>query len=281
MTDKTLHLKLPAGIYNALKEHCARTGEPPEHAAISALAEFLDIEHHTIYQVSTSGALVQGVFQGCVKIGDVKRHGDFGLGSFDSLDGEGVLLDGIAYQARSDGSVSVVADDTLAPFWVAAHFSADTKTTFKGIGKLEQLTNQIDALRPSGNLFSAIRIRGHFKRIKYRVACKAQAGETLLDVASKQAEFTFEDISGTLVGFWTPTYAKTLNVPGYHLHFISDDRTRAGHVLDLYSEELEVELHLETNLQLVLPETRSFLTADLSGDPSHALATAEGEQPSK
>ena len=84
------------------------------------------------------------------------------------------------------------------------------------------------------------------------------------------------NLAGTLVGFWTPSYARTINVPGYHLHLISDDHHHAGHVLELQSSSLSLELHRDSNLQLVLPETPQFLKADLSGDPAAALAKAEG-----
>ncbi|WP_231597099.1 acetolactate decarboxylase [Synechococcus sp. CBW1004] len=89
--------------------------------------------------------------------------------------------------------------------------------------------------------------------------------------------FDLEQVAGTLVGFWTPSYARTINVPGYHLHLLSDDHRHAGHVLELQSRELELELHRESHLQLVLPESPAFLKADLSGDPAAALAKAEGD----
>jgi acetolactate decarboxylase len=116
-----------------------------------------------------------------------------------------------------------------------------------------------------------------FERIRYRVACKAEPGVDLVSATNAQATFDLEHVAGTLVGFWTPSYARTINVPGYHLHLLSDDHCHAGHVLELQSRELELELHRESHLQLVLPETPAFLKADLSGDPAAALAKAEGD----
>jgi len=275
----SLHLRLPDGLWKALQEHCAHSDESVNHAVASAIADALDIEHHTIYQVSTSGALVEGVFKGCVRVGDIRRHGDFGLGSFDGLDGEGIMLDGVCWQAKSDGSVQVAPDDALAPFWVATHFAADHTQTVTDISDLETLTRLLDSLRSSENIFAAIRVRGRFNHVKYRVACKCDAGVTLLEASKHQQEFVFDDIEGTLVGFWTPEYARTINVPGYHLHFISDDFRHAGHVLALRAQALELELHVETNLQLVLPETPEFLAADLTGDPAAALAASEDDTP--
>ena len=271
-----LHLRLPTGLWAALQAHCASSGESLNHAVIAALAEALDIEHHTLYQVSTSGALVEGLYQGCVSVGDIRRHGDFGLGTFDGLDGEAILLDGTCWQARGDGSVQVAPDSALAPFFVATHFAADTQATLAGVSSFADLCQRLDGLRPSANVFVAIRLQGHFERIKIRTACKIPSGTDLVTATSHQAEFELQNISGTLVGFWSPNYARTINVPGYHLHLLSDDHRHGGHLLELAAESLQLGLHTESNLHLALPETAAFLAADLSGDPSAALATAEG-----
>lgn len=277
-TFHDLHLRVPAGLWAALREHCRLTGETASHVTATALAERLDIEHHTIYQVSTSGALVQGVFQGCVTVGDIRRHGDFGLGTFEDLDGEGILLDGVCWQARGDGTVRVAPDEALAPFWVATHFAAEAQYLLENITSWADLTARIDTLRLGANLFAALRLRGQFDRVHVRAACKSAPGTDLVTATRHQAEFRFEKITGTLVGFWTPAYARTLNVPGYHLHLLSDDHRHGGHVLDLEAARLSLELHTEQHLHLVLPETPGFLKADLTGDPSAALAKAEGIQ---
>ena len=272
-----LDVHLGDGLFTALQERCQRTGESASHVIREALAAALDLEHHTIYQVSTSGALVQGVYGGCVRVGELLQHGDFGLGTFEGLDGEGILLDGCCWQACGDGTVRQAPADALAPFWVATHFQSDHCETLNAVTSWADLTTRLDGRRDSANLFVAIRLRGVFERIRYRVACKAEPGVDLVSATKAQATFDLENVAGTLVGFWTPSYARTINVPGYHLHLLSDDHRHAGHVLELQSRELSLELHRENHLQLVLPETAAFLKADLSGDPAAALARAEGD----
>jgi acetolactate decarboxylase len=272
-------LRLAGGVWRALQERCQRTGESVDHVINSALAEALDLDHHTIYQVSTSGALVQGVYSGCVRLADLLQHGDFGLGTFEGLDGEGILLDGRCWQACSDGRVLAAPADALTPFWVVTHFRSDLSQGLDGVNSWADLTARLDGLRHTANLFVAIRIRGVFDHIRYRVACKTDTGVDLVHATAAQATFDLEQISGTLVGFWTPTYARTINVPGYHLHLLSDDRQHGGHVLELKASRLHVELHVENHLQLVLPETPAFLHADLSGDPAAAFAEAEADRP--
>jgi acetolactate decarboxylase len=107
---------------------------------------------------------------------------------------------------------------------------------------------------------------------------RTKEGVPLVQAAAVQPEFQFQDISGTLVGFWTPEYAKTLNVPGYHLHFISADRARGGHLLQCRGKNLRLQIQLEGDLHIALPETQDFLKANLRRDPAAALAQAEGEK---
>ncbi len=275
----SLSCAVPADVNEALRQRMERTGETLDQAVTACLAEALDVERHSIFQVSTSGALVQGVYSAATTIGDVRKHGDFGLGTFVGLDGEGILLDGTAYRAASDGSLSVVPDSTPAPFWVATKFRADLTETLADIESWADLCARLTALRPSENLLAAIRLDGVFDFIHVRVACKAEPGASLVEATSHQAEFEFEHLEGTLVGFFTPAYARTINVPGYHLHLLDAARSRGGHVLEVRAKSLRAALHTTSDLHLVLPENAAFLHADLNADPAAALARAEGAHP--
>lgn len=275
----SLSCAVPADVGNALRQRMERTGESLDQAVTACLSEALDVERHSIFQVSTSGALVQGVYSAATTIGDVRKHGDFGLGTFVDLDGEGIMLDGTAYRAASDGSLSAVPDTTPAPFWVATKFLADLTATLTDIQSWADLCARLTALRPSENLLAAIRLDGVFDFIQVRVACKAEPGASLVEATSHQAEFAFEQLEGTLVGFFTPAYARTINVPGYHLHLLDAARSRGGHVLEVRAKSLRAALHTTNDLHLVLPENAAFLHADLNADPAADLAKAEGAHP--
>jgi acetolactate decarboxylase len=275
-TGHQVHSHLSDSLYAALKRHCQHTGETIDHVIQRALANVLDVEHHTLYQVSTANALVQGVYQGCVTVGDLKNHGDFGLGTYDALDGEGLMLDGRIWQARADGTVTEPPDSATAPFWVCTEFEADNTVTLANVTSWDDLLTQLDALRVSENLFVAFRIDGLFDTIHYRVACKTEHGVDLVTATSHQAEFTFKDCEGTLMGFWSPTYARTFNIPGYHLHLLSADHQHGGHVLGIEATNLKVQVMAVQNVVMALPESPAFLSADLSGDPTAALGKAEG-----
>ncbi|ORV45478.1 hypothetical protein AWC02_12910 [Mycolicibacter engbaekii] len=277
--DHTLHCTLPASLWQALQARIARTGEDLDQAVRACLGEALDMPQHSIFQVSTSGALVKGVYAGVTRIADVRARGDIGLGTFAGLDGEGLMLDGHCYRAGPHGQVSEVADELTVPFWLTARFRSDIAGIFEHVTGWADLQARLAQLRTTDNLIAAVLITGHFELVHARVACKTAPGTGLVAATSHQEEFTWHNVDGTLIGFWTPDYASTIGVPGLHLHFLSRDRAFGGHVIDLQADRVEAQLHLTTDLHLVLPENAEFLKADLRGDPSAALAEAEGARP--
>ena len=272
-----LHLRLPQGHWQALERHCLQSGESHSAVLRKALADYLDLEHHTLWQLSTSTAVVEGVFGGSLQVKDLADHGDFGIGTFEQLDGEGILLDGICWQARADGSVCRAPADEGIPFWVATHFEAQQRFSLSGVGSIEALGTQLDPKRPGANLFVAIRITGLFDEVLMRSVSKVPKGVGLLEASQDQTMVRRNNIRGTLAGFWSPEHTTSLNIPGYHFHFLADDHSSGGHVLDVQAAELQVELDLQSNLRLALPQTKEFLEADLSGDIAATLHTAESK----
>lgn len=272
-----LQAMISPGLWQALMTHAERTKEPLPHIVSRALAEYLEVPHHTLYQVSTSTALVEGIYQGAVRVGTLREHGGLGLGTFENLDGEMVVVDGDFFQVRGDGSVRQCDDNDLSPFAVVTQFRPDAAITLNECPDLSQLTACFDGLRHSDNVFFALRVDGHFDYVHARAMCRTREGVPLVQAAAVQPEFEFRDITGTLVGFWTPEYAKTFNVPGYHLHFISANRERGGHLLECRGSNLHLQIQHEVELRLALPETADFLKADLRRDPAADLARAEGE----
>jgi acetolactate decarboxylase len=263
-------------LWQKLKRQSQENDEPVSHIINRALADYLGFEAHTIYQVSTSTALVEGIYQGVVRAGTLRQHGDLGLGTFENLDGEMVVVGGHVYQVRCDGSVQEVGDDVLSPFAAVTRFSPDTLVDLQPCPSFENLLAQLDCLRDSENMFYSIRIDGHFETMHTRAVCKAERGFRLVNAAAVQPEFRFSDLSGTLVGFWTPAYARMLSIPGYHMHFLSADHTRGGHVLGCSGSGLRLQLQRDCNVQVALPETEDFLKGDLGRDPGADLAKAEG-----
>jgi acetolactate decarboxylase len=125
----------------------------------------------TLFQVSTLDALLQGIYGASMTVGELRQHGDFGLGTYEGVDGEMVLLDGRFYQVRFDGSIAEPAPDTRTPFAAVTTFRPDSTFTIKG-ANLAQLGDLIDSVLPSKNLFYAVRVRGTFSVINTRSVAK-------------------------------------------------------------------------------------------------------------
>jgi acetolactate decarboxylase len=260
---------------SALRAESQRSGRSISEVVDRMLSRSLELERHSLFQVSTSNALVEGVFEGAVAVGDLKRHGDFGLGTFEDLDGELIMLDGECYRATAEGAVTTPDDEEGTPFAVVTVFTPDIESRLDSIPSLDGLESRLDVLRPSGNLFVGVRGDGRFGRVSLRAACRAAPGEGLVEATGHQSEFEATEITGTLVGFWAPEYAGSVAIPGYHFHFISSDRSLGGHVLDLTAEEVDLGIHIEADLHIALPESAGFLAAELSGDHSAELEEAE------
>lgn len=179
-----------------------KTGLPLSRLVDTLLSEALQLQRHSLFQVSTSNALVKGVFDGSATIGELRAHGDLGLGTFAGLDGELIMIDGECFRATAGGSVSKVGDDREVPFGLVTWFEPDAEAIHEAETSLVDLTRAVDAMRPSKNLFAALRVDGTFDSLSMRAACPARPGEGLLEATAHQSEFETEDLRGSLVGFW-------------------------------------------------------------------------------
>lgn len=272
-----LTCEISQSLWDALQRRVSK-GEPMAHIVSRALADTLQVDHGTLFQVSTTGALVEGIYDGVVSVATLKEHGDFGLGTFADLNGEMVAIGGHVFQARSDGSVVEAPDGALVPFAVITHFKAERTAVIEPCPSFVALEAKLDAMRDSANVFFAFRVDGVFDFVKTRIACKTAPDTKLVDAAAHQAEFEYTDVEGSLVGFWTPHYARAVNVAGYHLHFLSKNRRIAGHLLECRAKSLRAQVQHEVDFRIAIPETAHFLKADLTRDGAADLEKAERDR---
>jgi acetolactate decarboxylase len=218
-----------------------------------------------LWQVSTINALMQGVYDGDVSVAQVKKEGTLGVGTFESLDGEMVVLDGQVYQVPVNGKAVVADDGIKVPFAAVTPFESDQQSRLHNIKNYAQLTAELDKMRPNKNMFYAFKITGTFKYIKTRSVPKQnEPYPPLAEVTKKQAVFEFRDIEGTLVGIWCPDFVQGVNVPGYHIHFLTGDKKAGGHVLDCAVKEAVVDMDITTGLDIVLPQNKHFAQTELN-----------------
>jgi len=234
-------------------------------------------DHDLLYQVSTFSALQESVYDGTVSVGELKKHGNLGIGTFNGLDGELILLEGTVYQGTDRGTVGVMPDEALTPFAAVTHFDHDFQQPLSRLTDYTILKNQIDPQLPSRNLPYAVRIDGLFSYVKTRAPHRQSPPyPRLVDALADQPEFEYRQVRGTLVGFRLPQFMNGANVPGWHLHFISDDRSKGGHVMAFTVDEARLYLDQTPQVLLVLPEGGSFMRTDLSRDASHETERIEG-----
>ena len=272
-----LSADIPTSLRIALDQEIRRLRSDESAVVTAALSNYLGVPVHTLFQVSTSGALVAGVFDREVSVRAILAHGDFGLGTFANLDGEMVVLDGRAFQVQGTGRVVEAASDAGAPFAVVTRFAPQVHTDSGPVNSFKDLEECCDRYRSSGNIFYAIRLDGHFRCVRTRAVNPPSPGTRLVDATKAQSEFSFTDIDGTLVGLWSPAFSSAFSVPGYHFHFISNDRDHGGHLLDVQATQLSVRIESLTDFHLALPASEAFLKADLSKNTADELAYAENE----
>jgi len=232
---------------------------------------------NTAYQTSTIDALLAGVYDGETSCGELLKQGNLGIGTFDGIDGEMVVMDGEIYQVKSDGKVYRPKPSMMTPFATVCRFTPDKSISIPTGTDYNALKKIIDKLEPNQNLFYAIKITGTFKAMKTRsVPGQHKPYPPLKQVTAHQPEFTMKNVSGTIVGFRCPPYVKGINVPGYHLHFLSGDKTQGGHILSFEIDQAECEIDELYQYSLALPHGNAgFAETDLAKDRAEDLKKVE------
>ncbi len=222
-----------------------------------------------VTQISTYPALERGLYDGDVTYAQLAQAGDFGIGTFDGMDGEMMALDGHFYQARADGSVRRAGQTQETPFATVAFFAAEQRLqSDEPLASYDQLKAYLTKVAPPANRPYAIRIDGSFPYLKIRsVPRQSEPYPPLADVVARQVTWERKDLRGTLVGYWFPEYLSALVAPGYHLHFISEDRQIAGHLLDCSLDGVTIAIDYLDQVTLRIPQAAAFAAADFGTKP--------------
>ena len=218
-----------------------------------------------IYQVSTLQALMLGYFRSVINVSVLLKHGDIGLGTFTDVDGEMIVLDGSCYRATETGDVVPAEPDRGVPFSTVCTMDETTPMEFGPMNSVEDLKASLNNLIDSQfglNSMHMARIDGEFEVIDAR----SESGYESVHVDLKtilgrtQKAFKFENIKGTLVCVYFPDYMDGINAPGWHLHFISEDRKHGGHVFELVMKSGKGQISKINSIELKLPDEPVFDT---------------------
>jgi acetolactate decarboxylase len=213
-----------------------------------------------VYQYSLFTALANSIYDGNLTVAEVKEKGDLGLGTYNGLDGEMIVYNGEVYQWLASGTVRKPKDSELVPFTVLKFFQPDKNLVLNEMTSYPEMKDYIISELVSPNFVYAFKIKGTFEQLKCGSANKQQKPyeNTLSEAIADRPTFEWENVTGTMVGFCFPEYVGGVNIAGFHLHFISDDEQKAGHVLEFQASKLEIGIDESGDFQFELPETNEF-----------------------
>jgi len=216
-----------------------------------------------LFQVSTLDALLQGLYNGSFSIGQLKQYGDFGLGTYDGLDGEMIVLNGHFYHMRSTGILTEAADDEVAPFAAVTRFQPETQFTVGSLS-MADLSTLLDTLLPSKNYFYAIKIHGTFSAMMTRaIPIQVLPYPPLSQLIPIQSVFNYPNTVGTAVDIRSPAFVAGINQVAHHYHYVSDDLKGGGHALSFTTGQVVVSIQTLRQFQVALPGDELFQKATL------------------
>lgn len=232
----------------------------------------------SLYIYSTIDALLAGAYDGDLTIRELRAKGDFGIGTFNRIDGEMIAVDGVFYRARADGSVSVASPDDRTPLAYVTRFRPAQTIKAERALPLNELENWLDGRLTNLNLFYAVRVEGEFRDVSVRaIAPQVKPYRALAEVVKTQSVHDYPTTRGTLIGIRSPAFSKGVSVPGYHWHFLTQDRKHGGHVLKLALMSGTAQVEAISKLELQLPENDAFAHADQAKDRSEETRQVEGK----
>jgi len=232
---------------------------------------------HNLFSAGHAGSFVGGLYHAFYPYKQLEKHGNFGLGAPDKLDGELVMLNGKYYQSRSTGITTQLADTGQTPYATVCFFKADK--IFKPGMPLNKaaLFKYLDSVLNNPNGMYAIHISGNFKYVKTR-AFPPVSGKPYLPLAAmldRQKFFEFNNIQGDFIGFKLPEFMEGPAISGYHLHFLSANKDKGGHMIDLMTGDVTIEVETLNSFTLKVPQTADFKNYNFKKDNSGDIKSAE------
>lgn len=230
-------------------------------AACYALPTFAQQNaERNLFSAGHAGAFVEGLYDAFYPYKELEKHGDFGLGAPDKIDGEFMMLNGKYYQTRHTGITTPLSDTGKTPYAAVCFFHADRAIKLNKQLTKSQLFACIDSMLNDQNGIYAIHITGNFKQIKTRAFPPAtqKPYTPLAKMLQKQSFFSFDDVKGDLIGFKIPEFMQGPAISGYHFHFLSADKTRGGHMADVVTDSVTIEIESLNSFTINLPQTADF-----------------------
>jgi acetolactate decarboxylase len=233
--------------------------------------------HNHLFTVGVGAGLIGGLYDGNYPYGLLKKHGDFGLGAPDKLDGELVVFRGRIYQTQHTGKTFVVEDRQLTPFAMVNFFLPDNKITPGRPMDKASLLLYLDSLLTNVNGLYAIHVSGKFSYIKTRAfpPVKAHDHTPLAAMLPLQNFFEFSNVKGDLIGYRLPSFMDNTNISGYHFHFLSDKKDAGGHIIDVKADSITIEIDRLDTYTVHIPASSDFEQFDFKKNREEDIKSVE------
>lgn len=232
---------------------------------------------NNLYNYGVISAFIGGLYRGTLPVKDLKLKGDFGLGAPDMLNGEMTLINGRAYQTTVSGETVELDNNHLTSFASVTFFKADTTFIQSSSADKSTVLNTIEKMLPSKNKMYAIKISGKFDNLKTRAfpPVENEPFPKLTEILDQQKFFEFENMEGSLIGFFLPSYLSGINADGFHFHFLSKDKTKGGHVLEFNGENLKIEIAKLKTFEMDTPNDKVFQNYEFKKTENTSLKQVE------
>ncbi|NOQ29506.1 MAG: acetolactate decarboxylase [Helicobacteraceae bacterium] len=229
-----------------------------------------------VYQVGTLNSLLAGVYEGNISINEVSNFGNFGLGTVNAVNGEMVALDNNFYRIDANGNAHS-AKNMNTPFAVVTNFKTSKNYPLGEYDTMDSIHKYIETKFNSKNLIYAVSISGDFSSVRLRSECAQPEGHKPLieTIAKVENKYKFNNVKGTIVGFWFPKYMKNINVTGFHFHFLNDKNTKGGHMLGMKLKRGVLKIMPIYDFRMHLIDTERFRKTNLNLDFKDAAKKVE------
>lgn len=231
---------------------------------------------NTIHQYAPTVSLLNTVYDGELKVGDMAKQGDIGLGTVNGLAGELVAVDSVIYLIDAKGGITVAPDDMKSPSMTMLDFHPTKTVEVANVDSMQSLSTKLQSEMDSKNSFYSYKMHGTFPFLRMASAHKVKDDNVpLFEYLATREMYTRENIKGTLVGLYTPEYLGNISIPGLHLHFLSDDLTLGGHLEDIKLDKQTVDIEEINQINLTLPKVEKFRQKTLEQMPAPAATASD------
>ena len=226
-------------------------------------------------QIGTLNSLMMGDYNATITVGELLKKGDIGIGTYEGLDGEAIILNGVAYDSRADGKTYVMNENDKLPFATVSKFNNNAIEYKISFDDIDQLKEMLEEKLPSKNFFYMIKMEGLFK-VRIRSCYKQDKPyQPLYKVACDQREYDFEE-EGYVIGVYCPNYVQGMNLAVWHVHFLSKDFRHGGHILKIQGNNINYKINDIDEWNVILPHTEGFESWDLTEDLKEKTKQVEG-----